>query len=390
MRAVRLAGFLVILLVASACAVDPRDLDRSSQTQAMDSFRRGEIRLTSFVATAPRWGLNRARLKALHDAERWQELALRIVILNHGEDLSWYYLGRAAEGMGYRDAARIYYRRAQTAAFKCIGLFDNCDGIHVLGLSIQRLAWLKANDKKNQPAPKMSTNVETPASAPAASSAPVLKSAVPVAENRDAVAVIIGNRSYSGSVPAVEFAHNDAAAMSRFVVERLGVRAGNVIDLRDASLGEMEAVFGNERDHRGRLFDWVRQDASDVVVFYSGHGVPGLEDRRSYLLPVDGDPNRLEIVGFPLDVMQANLEKLGARSVSVFLDACFSGNSHAGMLIASASGLVITPKRPFRKGLSGRYRCDSRKVVETDLEPPCGRRPPESSIAARRCVIRLI
>ena len=32
------------------------------------------------------------------------------------------------------------------------------------------------------------------------------------------------------------------------------------------------------------------------------------------------------------------------------------------------------PWRPFRKGLSGRCRCDSRKVVETDLEPPCGRR----------------
>ena len=47
-------------------------------------------------------------------------------------------------------------------------------------------------------------------------------------------------------------------------------------------------------------------------------------------------------------------------------------------------------ERPFRKGLSGRCRCDSRKVVETDLEPPCGRRPRESSIAARRCVIRLI
>ena len=56
---------------------------------------------------------------------------------------------------------------------------------------------------------------------------------------------------------------------------------------------------------------------------------------------------------------------------------------------AVQKGLWI-PKRPFRRGLSGRYRCDSRKVVETDLEPPCGRRPPESSIAARRCVIRLI
>ena len=50
----------------------------------------------------------------------------------------------------------------------------------------------------------------------------------------------------------------------------------------------------------------------------------------------------------------------------------------------------LITKRPFRKGLSGRCRCGFRKVVETDLEPPCGRRPPESSIAARRCVIRLI
>ena len=56
----------------------------------------------------------------------------------------------------------------------------------------------------------------------------------------------------------------------------------------------------------------------------------------------------------------------------------------------SVRALGSDPKRPFRKGLSGRCRCDSKEVAETDMEPPCGRRPPESSIAARRCVIRLI
>ena len=50
---------------------------------------------------------------------------------------------------------------------------------------------------------------------------------------------------------------------------------------------------------------------------------------------------------------------------------------------------VTVHKRPFRKGLSGRCRCGFRKVVEADLEPPCGRRPPESSIAARRCVMQI-
>ena len=41
-----------------------------------------------------------------------------------------------------------------------------------------------------------------------------------LAENRYGVAVIIGNKTYKGRTPAVEFAHNDADAMKRFVVER--------------------------------------------------------------------------------------------------------------------------------------------------------------------------
>ena len=345
-----------VLLAPTACAVDPGKLTQSTFNQTLETFRRGETRLVSSVATTPRWGLNRSRLKALYDAQRWRELAVRIAMLDHNENLSWYYLARAADGLGYRDAARVYYRQAQTAAFKCDGLlFNNCDGIHVLGQSTQRLALLKradANEKSNaRPTDAAGVPAATKAARPspvvtAKRTAPKRPATATVAENTNAVAVIIGNRTYSAGLPPVEFAHNDAVAMKRFVIDRLGFRAGNVIDLRDASLGEMEAVFGNERDHHGRLFDWVRQDQSDVVVFYSGHGVPGLRDRRSYLLPVDGDPNRPEIVGFPLDVMQANLEKLSARSVTLFLDACFSGSSHGGALIRSASGLAITPKLP--------------------------------------------
>ena len=66
----------------------------------------------------------------------------------------------------------------------------------------------------------------------------------------------------------------------------------------------------------------------------------------------------------------------------------FAIDEIAGVRWSQEIGQLV--KRLFRKGLSGRCQCDSRKVVETDLEPPCGRRPPESSIAARHCVIRLI
>ncbi len=164
--------------------------------------------------------------------------------------------------------------------------------------------------------------------------------------NEDAVAVIIGNKTYGGKIPEVSFAHNDADAMRKFVIEALGYREGNVIDLRDATGKQLEAVFGNDKTHKGKLFDWIRPGDSDITVFYSGHGVPGLNDKRAYLLPVDGDANRAEITGFPVDTLYRNLAKLPAKSVRVFIDACFSGETPKGMVISSASGLSVSPKAP--------------------------------------------
>jgi len=164
------------------------------------------------------------------------------------------------------------------------------------------------------------------------------------ARNPDAVAVIIGNKKYGQRLPPVEFAHNDAEAMKVFVVEILGISEGNVIDLRDVTLADMEGVFGNSRTYKGTLWRWVRPRESDVFVFYSGHGVPGLNDGRQYLLPVNGDPDKAEISGYPVELLYSNLNKLEARSVTVFLDACFSGESSQGSLVRNASGIRVTPR----------------------------------------------
>jgi flagellar motor protein MotB len=166
------------------------------------------------------------------------------------------------------------------------------------------------------------------------------------AENIDGVAVIIGNRSYGESVPAVEFAHNDADAMKEFVVNVLGYREGNIIDLRDATQAELFSAFGNEKNHKGKVWRLVRPSESDVVVFYSGHGVPGLTDRRGYLLPVNADPHAPELNGYPIDVLYQNLARIGARSVTVYIDACFSGDTPKGLLIRATSGISIVPRIP--------------------------------------------
>ncbi|MEQ9639033.1 MAG: caspase family protein [Alphaproteobacteria bacterium] len=166
------------------------------------------------------------------------------------------------------------------------------------------------------------------------------------AANPDAIAVIIGNRDYQNDVPAVTYAHRDAEAMKRYVIEDLGFRPGNVIELKDATEAEMRSVFGSERNHRGRAFQFVRPGRSDLFVFYSGHGVPGLRDKRGYLLPSDANPDTADINGYPIDLLYENLRQTGARSITVLLDACFSGDSPRGMLIKSASPIFIAPKLP--------------------------------------------
>lgn len=164
--------------------------------------------------------------------------------------------------------------------------------------------------------------------------------------NKYAVAVIIGNKTYRGKTPPVDFAHNDADAMKRYVLEVLGFREGNIIDLRDASKAELESTFGNTVSHQGKLFDWVRPGKSDVFIFYSGHGVPGLKDKRPYLLPVDGNANQAEISGLSVDTLYQNLAQVPARSMTVLLDACFSGETPKGMIVRATSGLSISAKLP--------------------------------------------
>lgn len=165
-------------------------------------------------------------------------------------------------------------------------------------------------------------------------------------ENRDGIAVIIGNRLYGQGLPEVRHAHNDADAMTRYAVDVLGFRPGNVMDLRDVTKAQMEAAFGNGRTPRGRLFSWVREERSDVFVFFSGHGAPGSKTAGAFLLPSDTDPDMIDINGYPLEVLYANLAALPARSVTLVLDACFSGVTPDGPLVGGTSGLTLTPRLP--------------------------------------------
>lgn len=165
----------------------------------------------------------------------------------------------------------------------------------------------------------------------------------------DDIAAIIGYADYgkqAKDIPDVTPAYADAEGFRRYAVEALGLRDGNIIQLRDATGAQMVRVFGSKENHRGQLFDWVRPGRSRVYVYYAGHGAPGGEDGSAYLVPADADAARIHLNGYPLSLLYENLGKLPAVAVTVVLEACFSGVSQAGTVVARASTIVVTPKAP--------------------------------------------
>jgi hypothetical protein len=165
----------------------------------------------------------------------------------------------------------------------------------------------------------------------------------------DDVAVIIGNADYSKQgkdIPNVVPAYADAESFKRYVTEALGVRQGNIIDLRDATQADMISVFGTRDRPKGRLFNWVQSGLSNVTVYYAGHGAPAGDDGSPYLVPVNANPATIELNGYALETLYANLAKIPARSITVVIEACFSGAAEGGAVISNASPVFMKMKPP--------------------------------------------
>jgi hypothetical protein len=163
------------------------------------------------------------------------------------------------------------------------------------------------------------------------------------------VAVIIGNRNYAASgSPNVEFANRDAQVMREYLIRTMGYDPENILYAEDATLSKFNEFFGGERDHRGKLFRFVKEKTSSVFVYYVGHGAPDLETSEAYFVPVDANPRDLKSNGYRLQTFYDNLAKIPAKKMTVVLDACFSGNSEKGLLFKDISPALVKVKKEFQ------------------------------------------
>ena len=164
---------------------------------------------------------------------------------------------------------------------------------------------------------------------------------------RDDIAVIIGNANYKKmgkDIPNVNPAYADAAGIKQYFMQAKGIKEGNIIYLKDATGSQLASVFGNDKSFKGKLFNYIKPKKSNVYIYYAGHGAPG-EEGDAYLVPTDTDSQTIQFTGYQLSTLYSNLGKLSAKSVTVILEACFSGVSQSGSLISKASPIIITPKK---------------------------------------------
>jgi len=162
----------------------------------------------------------------------------------------------------------------------------------------------------------------------------------------DDIAVIIGNADYKKQgkdIPNVTPAYADAEGMKRYVMQALGIAEDNIIFIKDATQKDMVSTFGSGTNHKGKLFRYLVPGKSRVFVYYAGHGAPG-EGDSNYLVPTDAKASLIDLNGYPIKTLYQNLSKLPAKSVTLVLEACFSGASQGGSLVTRSSGITVVPK----------------------------------------------
>lgn len=141
-------------------------------------------------------------------------------------------------------------------------------------------------------------------------------------------ALVIANEDYTNLAP-VPYALNDGRMFAEYCRVTLGLPERNIRTFYNATYGQMitavEDIRNISRAYNGDI---------DVIVYYAGHGAPEEGTDVAHLLPVDAS----RVDGrfcMSRQRLYDGLAELGARKVTVFMDACFSGHARdaeGGML----------------------------------------------------------
>lgn len=156
--------------------------------------------------------------------------------------------------------------------------------------------------------------------------------------NENRYALIIANENYERAPSDVKFAIKDGETFAEYCEKTLGIPKNQVLFEKNVGyvgmIGQMDKIKNLARASNGNM---------ELIFFYAGHGFPDEVTKDAYLLPVDASETQLRGC-YRLKDIYNELASLNAKSVTVFLDACFSGGTRDGGMLMEARGVAIKPK----------------------------------------------
>lgn len=145
---------------------------------------------------------------------------------------------------------------------------------------------------------------------------------------QNAVAVVIGAEEYKDkTIAPAPYASRDAEVMTEYFKKSLGIKNTMTYTNEETTMMTLNSLFDSEI---GSLASIVTPGQTDLFVYYSGHGVPLPNqdgEMEVFLIPYDVPKGGIARYGYSLNKLYADLAGLRAKSVTVILDACFSGGS---------------------------------------------------------------
>ena len=162
-------------------------------------------------------------------------------------------------------------------------------------------------------------------------------------KNEKVFAVVIANEKYQME-KAVQYAKNDGRVFAEYCRKTLGLPEKNIHYVTDATLNNLKY----ELKWLQNVIKVYRGEAK-VIFYYAGHGIPDEQNKNGYLLPIDGYGSDVT-TGYALDDLFKTLGNMPSKSVTIFLDACFSGAKRDGDMLASTRGVAIKVKQNAPQG----------------------------------------
>lgn len=161
--------------------------------------------------------------------------------------------------------------------------------------------------------------------------------------NSNTFAIVIANETYNKEAN-VPYAVNDGNIFKEYCRNCLGIPEKNIHLITNATLNDIRHEVKWIQD----VAEVYKGDAK-IIFYYAGHGIPDEKSKNAYLLPTDGYGSDVA-TGYSLENLYKTFGSFPSKSITVFLDACFSGAKRDGNMLASARGVAIKVKQTIPVG----------------------------------------